>query len=99
MEHPISIVTSCGHQRLGMATLLLGLLMQHKECMWGGFYEYDCASNRLILSGKSFDYDPPRWNKVMALQVPDAYRNVPIVYRDHWGNELYFTRDMNIKYY
>ena len=84
---------------MGMVTLHRDLLMPHEECLGGGFYEYDYASNMLILSGKSFDYGMPRWGKVTVLQVPEAYRGVPIVYRDYWDNELNITNDITIKYY
>ncbi|MBR6948421.1 MAG: hypothetical protein IKH53_10765, partial [Muribaculaceae bacterium] len=75
------------------------LLMPHETCLGGGFYEYDYASNILILSGKSFDYGPPRWSKIDILQVPEAYRNVSIVYRGHWDDDLNITDTFTIKYY
>ena len=82
-----------------MVTLHRDLLMPHETCLGGGFYEYDYASNILILSGKSFDYGPPRWSKIDILQVPEAYRNVPIVYRGHWDDDLNITDTFTIKYY
>ena len=99
MEHPKFIITSGGHLRLGMVTLHRDLLMAHEECLGGGFYEYDYPSNMLILSGKSFDYGPPRWGKVTVLLVPEAYHGIPIVYRDHRGNELNITTEFTINYY
>ena len=99
MEHPKFIITSGGHLRLGMVTLHRDLLMHHEQCLGGGFYEYDYAGNVLILSGKSFDYGPPRWGKVEVLLVPEAYRNVSIVYRDLRGDELNITGNFTIKYY
>lgn len=99
MEHPKFIITNGGHLRLGMVTFHRDLLMPHEQCLGGGFYEYDYATNILILSGKSFDYGLPRWSKVDVLQVPEAYRNIPIVYRDHWGEELNITNSFTIKYY
>lgn len=99
MEHPKFIITTGGHLRLGMVTLHRDLLMPHEDCLGGGFYEYDYASNILILSGKSFDYGPPRWSRVDVLLVPEAYRGIPIVYRDYWDRELNITDSFTIKYY
>ena len=99
MKHPKFIITSGGHLRLGMVTLHRDLLMAHEQCLGGGFYEYDYANNRLLLSGKSFDYGPPRWSKVDVLLVPEAYCGVPIVYCDSRGEELMITNVFTIKYY
>ncbi len=99
MEHPKFIITSGGHLRLGMVTLHRDLLLPHEQCLGGGFYEFDYADNILILSGKSFDYGPPRWGKVDVLLVPEAYRGISIVYRDHWGEELRISSVFTIKYY
>lgn len=99
MKHSKFIITSGGHLRLGMVTLHRELLMPHEQCMGGGFYEFDYASNTLILSGKSFDYGVPRWDKVDVLLVPEAYHGVPIIYRDHWDDELNITDNYTVKYY
>lgn len=99
MEHPKFIITSSGCLRLGMVTLHRDLLMPHEECWGGGFYEMDYVGNRLMLSGKSFDYGPPRWSKVETLSVPQAYSGIPIVYHDRWGEELNITDSYKIKYY
>ena len=99
MEHPKFIITSGGHLRLGLVTLHRDLLMPHEDCLGGGFYEFDYANNVLILSGKSFDYGVPRWGKINELLVPEAYRGIPIVYRDAWGDELNLTNHFNIRYY
>lgn len=99
MEHPKFIITSGGHLRLGMVTLHRDLLMPHETCLGGGFYEFDYTGNILILSGKSFDYGPPRWSKIEVLLVPEAYQGVPIVYRDAWGDEINLTNYFTIRYY
>ena len=99
MKHPKFIITSGGHLRLGMVTLHRDLLMPHETCLGGGFYEFDYAGNILILSGKSFDYGPPRWSKIEVLLVPEAYQGVPIVYRDAWGDEINLTNHFTIRYY
>ena len=99
MEHPKFIITSGGHLRLGMVTLHRDLLMEHEHCIGGGFYEFDYAGNRLLLSGKSFDYGPPRWGKVEILRVPEAFRDITIIYRDSRGDELNLTTEFPVKYY
>ena len=82
-----------------MVTLHRDLLMEHEDCLGGGFYELDYVGNRLVLSGKSFDYGPPRWSKVEMLQVPEAYRGMGIIYRDTRGGELELTAHFTISYY
>ena len=82
-----------------MVTLHRDLLMPHEQCLGGGFYEYDYVGNRLLLSGKSFDYGPPRWSKVDVLHVPEAFRDVPILYRDYHGTELNLITEFAINYY
>lgn len=99
MKHPKFIITSGGYLRLGMVTMHRDLLMAHEQCLGGGFYEFDYTTNRLLLSGKSFDYGPPRWSKIDVLWVPEAYGDVPIVYRDTRGDELNLTNCFTIKYY
>ena len=99
MQHPKFIITSGGYLRLGMVTLHRDLLMPHEECLGGGFYEFDYASNRLLLSGKSFDYGPPRWSKIDILRIPEAYCDVPILYRGPWGDEINLTSTFPIQYY
>lgn len=99
MEHPKFIITSGGHLRLGMVTLHRDLLMAHEECLGGGFYDIDHVGNRLILSGKSFDYGPPRWNKVSTLLVPEAYRTMTVIYRDNRDEEFDLSSIAKIEYY
>lgn len=99
MKHPKFIITSGGHLRLGMVTLHRDLLMGHEQCLGGGFYEYDYLGNRLLLSGKSFDYGPPRWSKMDVLLVPKAYCGIPIIYRDSRGDEINLTDTFTINCY
>ena len=82
-----------------MVTLHRDLLMAHEQCMGGGFYEFDYVSNRLLLSGKSFDYGPPRWGKVDVLMVPEALRGTVIVYRDSRDDEFNVIAEFRIEYY
>lgn len=99
MEHPKFIITSGGHLRLGLVTLHRDLLMPHEQCLGGGFYEFDYVSNRLLLSGKSFDYGTPRWGKIAVLLLPETLRDIPVIYRDPRGNELVLTEEYKIEYY
>lgn len=99
VEHPKFIITSGGHLRLGMVTLHRDLLMAHEECLGGGFYEFDYVGHRLVLSGKSFDYGPPRWSRVDTLLVPEAYRGLSIIYRDPRGDELDLSGTFPTAYY
>lgn len=99
MEHPKFIITSGGHLRLGLVTLHRDLLMPHEQCLGGGFYEFDYVDNRLLLSGKSFDYGPPRWGKIAVLLLPETLRDLPVIYRDSRGDELVLTQEYKIEYY
>ena len=99
MQHPKFIITTGGYLRLGMVTLHRDLLMAHEDCLGGGFYEFDYVGNRLILSGKSFDYGPPRWGKIDTLYVPENFRGVPIIYGDLWDEELNLTDTFTINFY
>lgn len=99
MKHPKFIITSGGHLRLGLVTLHRDLLMPHEQCLGGGFYEFDYVGNRLLLSGKSFDYGPPRWGKIAVLLVPENLRGLPVIYRDPHGGELNLTQECKIGYY
>ncbi len=82
-----------------MVTLHRDLLMAHEECRGGGFYDIDYVGNALLLSGKSFDYGPPRWSGIAVLLVPEAYRGLTIIYHDSRGDELNLTTEMTINYY
>ena len=82
-----------------MVTLHRDLLMAHEDCRGGGFYDIDYVGNAVLLSGKSFDYGPPRWGGIAVLLVPEAYRGMSIIYRDPRGDELNLTTEMTINYY
>ena len=99
MKHPKFIITDRGHLRLGMVTLHRELLMSHEQCMGGGFYEMDYVQGCLLLSGKSFDYGPPRWGSIDVLRVPEAYRGLTIVYCDSRGDQLDLSSCFDITYY
>ncbi len=99
MEHPKFIITGGGFLRLGMVALHRELLLPHEECLGGGFYEFDYVGGKLLLSGKSFDYGPPRWGRVEVLKVPEQYRGLTIVYRDSRGEELDIMATMRIGFW
>ena len=99
MEHPKFIITTSGHLRLGRVTLHRDLLMPHEQCLGGGFYEFDYLGNRLLLSGKSFDYGTPRWSKVETLKVPESFQGMTIIYCDSWGNEINLNNEFRVQYY
>ena len=99
MKHPKFIITNRGVLRMDIVYLHRDLLMEHEDCLGGGFYEYDYVENRLILSGKSFDYGYPRWGRIDVLKVPEAFKGVPIIYRDPRGDELNLTTEFTIDYY
>lgn len=99
MKHPKFIITNGGYLRLGLVTLHRDLLLGHEECQGGGFYEIDYVGNALLLSGKSYDYGPPQWNRFAVILVPEAYRGMAIVYRDAYGDELNLTAELTINYY
>ena len=88
MKYPKFIITKDGHFRLGMVNLHEHLLKPGDYCVGGGYYQFDYASNRLLLEGKSFDFGPPQWDMIDVLKVPAAYRGMQIVYQNHGG-----TRD------
>lgn len=99
MEHPKFIITSGGHLRLGMVTMHRDLLMPHEDCMGGGVYEFDYVGNRVILSGKSYDYGSPRWSKIEVLLVPESLKGMTVIYRDSRGEELDINGSFRISYY
>ena len=99
MKHPKFIITNQGFLRLDVVYLHRDLLMPHEDCLGGGFYEYDYVANRLMLSGKSYDYGYPQWSKIDVLKVPEAFKGVPIIYRDIHDEELNLTDEFTIEYY
>lgn len=99
MTHPKFIISSKGFLRLGQVRLHKNLLQEGESCYGGGFYEFDYVSNRLLLSGQSYDFGKPRWNWVDVLKVPAAYRNLRIVYRyDDVTPDFCVSDEMQIEY-
>ncbi len=81
MEQPKFILTSSGHFRLGMVHLHKDLLQPGEACWGGGYYEFDYLTNRLLLSGRSYDFGRPQWERFATLKVPEVYRGLLLVYR------------------
>ncbi len=63
-----------------MVHLHKDLLQGREQCWGGGYYEMDFVGNRLVLSGESYDFGPPRWDWLQTLKVPAGYRGLRLVY-------------------
>ena len=74
------IITTEGNFRYGDVRMHKDLLLARDICLGGGYYEFDYVSNRVLLSGKSFDYGKPKWQYVFSLRVPAALRGMTILY-------------------
>ena len=74
------IITTEGVLKYGNVRMHKDLLAARDICMGGGYYEFDYISDRLLLSGSSFDYGRPRWDRVDVLKVPTAFRCMSIFY-------------------
>ncbi len=100
MELPKFILTSTGCLRLGMVSMHKDLLGRGEACYGGGFYEFDYLGGRLILSGSSFDFGKPKWNRFSRLKVPSDYRGLRIIYVPLDASEPDFivTDEMEIEY-
>lgn len=78
---PKFILTLDGYLRIGYVRMHKDLLLPGDTCIGGGFWEVDTISQRLLLSGKSYDYGKPKWTFVTGkLFVPEAYRGLNITY-------------------
>ena len=83
MKYPKFIITKEGCFRLGMVNLHKHLLKRGEHCFGGGFYQFDHASNRILLDGESYDFGPPLWDRINVLKVPSDYRGMQIIYHYH----------------
>jgi hypothetical protein len=77
---PKFIITDEGILRLGYVHMHKDLLQPGDRCIGGGFWSVDYVSNRLVLSGKSYDYGKPKWHYLDKLSVPEEYKGLTIVY-------------------
>ena len=80
MALPKFIITMDGYLRLGMVNQHKDLLKGDDSCIGGGYYQFDWASNRLLLDRASYDFGRPRWHLLDTLKVPASYRGLRIVY-------------------
>ena len=80
MALPKFIITMDGYLRLGMVNQHKDLLIGDDSCIGGGYYQFDWASNRLLLDRASYDFGRPRWHLLDTLKVPASYRGLRIVY-------------------
>lgn len=58
------------------------LLAPGEACIGGGMYEWDHVRNRLLLSGKSYDFGRVKWSLIDTLQLPESLRGMDILYED-----------------
>ena len=86
MTQPKFIITMDGYFRLGMVHMHSDLLKSGDQCIGGGYYQFDYASNRIILDRSSYDFGKPKWHLLDTLKVPSVYRGLNLVYkRDDGG--------------
>ncbi|MCQ2058795.1 MAG: hypothetical protein MJY71_03080 [Bacteroidaceae bacterium] len=99
------VITSRGVLRFGEVRMHKDLLQADDICYGGGFYEFDYGGNRLILTGASYDFGTPRWDRLQGfsiqLQIPSEYRGMAIIYRydDQTIEPLTLTKEFEISYY
>lgn len=74
------IITTQNYFRFGNVFLHKDLLVGSEHCLGGGFYEFDYVSNRLILSGQSYDFGCPQWHLVNPLILPKSVQGLQIEY-------------------
>ena len=101
MALPKFIITMADYLRLGMVNLHKDLLIGDDQCIGGGYYQFDWASNRLLLDRASYDFGRPRWHLLDTLKVPAAYRGFRIVYiyDDDLQEDFNVSDELKIEYY
>ena len=71
-----------------------------QECIGGGYYEFEWASNRLQLDRASYDFGRPRWHLLDTFKVPVSYRGLRIIYSYGDDREDFVVSDeLQIEYY
>ena len=100
------IITMNGYLRMGMVSQHKQLLkltdrLRGDECIGGGYYHIDYASNRIILDRFSYDFGKPKWHLLEILKVPEAYRGFRLVYQydDNYHEEFDVSNELMIEYY
>lgn len=76
------VVTGDGVFRFGDVNLHKQLLAPGESCIGGGVYEWDYVGNRMLLSGKSYDFGRVKWSMVDTLLLPESLRGMEILYED-----------------
>jgi hypothetical protein len=74
------IITQDGVFKYGNVRMHKDLLEAGDSCYGGGFYEFDYISNRLLLSGRSYDFGTPMWHHIDILKMPEAFRGLTVLY-------------------
>ncbi len=100
MTLPKFIITVDGVLRLGMVNQHKDLLKPGDQCIGGGYYHIDYASNRILLDRSSYDFGRPKWHLLDVLKVPAAYRGFRIVYMydDHFHDDFNVSEELTIAY-
>jgi len=79
------IITNKGEFKFGNVKMHKDLLEGSDRCIGGGYYEFDYVSNRLLLSGRSYDYGSPKWGYIDTLKMPSVFQGLAILYE---GEEI-----------
>ena len=101
MLQPKFIITLDGYFRLGMVDQHKDLLRLGDQCIGGGYYRFDYVSNRIVLSGFSYDFGQPKWHLVDVIHIPVVYRGLRLVYQydDGFHDDVPVTEQCQIEYY
>ena len=101
MTQPKFIITMDGYFRLGMVHMHSDLLKPGDQCIGGGYYQFDYASNRIILDRSSYDFGKPKWHLLDTLKVPSVYKGLKLVYKydDNFHDDLNVGEEIKIEYY
>lgn len=101
MTLPKFIITMEGFFRLGMVAMHKDLLKPGDQCVGGGYYRFDYASNRIVLDRCSYDFGLPKWHLLDTLKVPSAYKGLRIVYiyDDDYHDDFDVSEELSIEYY
>lgn len=100
MNQPKFILTNTGYLRLGMVNMHKDLLQYNEDCCGGGYYEFDYIGNRIVLTGRSYDFGSPLWSMFDALKVSSVYRGLRIVYVpiDSYEDDFVVSDEIRIEY-
>lgn len=76
------IVTSDGKFKFGNVNMHKDLLERGEECIGGGMYKFDYVHNKMLLSGKSYDFGRVKWGYIDRLVLPASLKGLEIEYED-----------------